>query len=110
MCLFVCPPINSLQILFDAVLECLKLAASRKHKSISFPAIGTGNLGFGEDESAQIMSQAVADFTRSYRDEMDVCFVIFHKDASAFKVVLQKCCRGIRIMSPCEPCVSRAGG
>ncbi|XP_056293612.1 protein mono-ADP-ribosyltransferase PARP9 isoform X2 [Pseudoliparis swirei] len=73
------------QILFDAVLNCLKLAALRKHKSISFPAIGTGNLGFGEDESAQIMSQAVADFTRSYRDEMDVYFVIFQKDASAFK-------------------------
>eukprot|EP00064_Thunnus_orientalis_P000423 superscaffoldBa00000021_g424 len=46
------------QILFNSVSECLSMAASRQHKSIAFPAIGTGGLGFNKKEVARIMSNA----------------------------------------------------
>uniref|UniRef100_A0A3Q1EM90 PARP n=1 Tax=Acanthochromis polyacanthus TaxID=80966 RepID=A0A3Q1EM90_9TELE len=39
-----------------------------RHKSIAFPAIGTGALGFTKPESARIMLDAVALFARSYYD------------------------------------------
>ncbi|GAA6225265.1 poly [ADP-ribose] polymerase 9-like [Lates japonicus] len=73
------------QTLFDSVLECLWTAGTSKHKTIAFPAIGTGNLGFSKQEVAQIMSNAVANFAQKYLDMMEVHFVIFPSDNSTFK-------------------------
>ncbi|PWA26198.1 hypothetical protein CCH79_00013734 [Gambusia affinis] len=50
------------QLLYSSVYECLVEATKNQHSSISFPAIGTGNLGFPKKESASIMSKAVAEF------------------------------------------------
>lgn len=97
--LSICPIFLSLKILLDSVSECLRLAASKQHNSISFPAIGTGGLGFNKKEVAQVMSDAVANFAQKFPKKMDVYFVIFHYDNETFKVVLQKYCHDIRIMS-----------
>ncbi|TDH07143.1 hypothetical protein EPR50_G00120610 [Perca flavescens] len=72
------------QILFESVSECLWLAAT-KHKSIAFPAIGTGALGFDKKEVAQIMSDAVADIAQKIPKKLEVHFVIFPSDNNTFK-------------------------
>ncbi|XP_029314246.1 LOW QUALITY PROTEIN: protein mono-ADP-ribosyltransferase PARP9 [Cottoperca gobio] len=73
------------ETLSSSVSECLWLAVRNNHKSISFPAIGTGALGFDKKEVASIMTNAVADFANKTREKMDVCFVIFHADDATYK-------------------------
>uniref|UniRef100_A0A3Q0R704 Macro domain-containing protein n=1 Tax=Amphilophus citrinellus TaxID=61819 RepID=A0A3Q0R704_AMPCI len=65
-------------------------SAAKHHKSIAFPAIGTGNLGFTKKEAACIMSEAVVDFAKTFSGKMDVYFVIFPSDSDTFQVVFQK--------------------
>lgn len=62
------------------------LAATKGHKSIAFPAIGTGALGFSKEEVAHIMSDAVDRFAQTSPKKMDVYFVIFPNDGYIFKV------------------------
>lgn len=66
------------------VLECLRKAGSN-YKSISFPAIGTGHLGFQKEEVASIMTQAVAEFAKQNMT-LDVNFVVFPKDDGMMEV------------------------
>ncbi|XP_033842510.1 protein mono-ADP-ribosyltransferase PARP9-like isoform X2 [Periophthalmus magnuspinnatus] len=73
------------QALFTSVRDCLWNAVSSKHSSIAFPAIGTGNLGFKDTEVAQLMLNAVCDFTKSYPPPLNVHFVIFPSDVDRFK-------------------------
>ena len=67
-------------------MDCLWLAAGKGHKSIAFPAIGTGALGFSKKEVADIMSEAVTRFAKKSSKKMDVYFVIFPSDVDVFKV------------------------
>lgn len=63
------------------------MAVRDGHSSIHFPAIGTGNLGFKKEDVSQIMTSAVRDFSREYRDKkINVCFVIFPKDTETLMV------------------------
>ncbi|XP_030613568.1 protein mono-ADP-ribosyltransferase PARP9 [Archocentrus centrarchus] len=78
------------QFLYTSVLDCLWMAALNKHKSIAFPAIGTGALGFSKHESAQIMSDAVVNFAQKFPEKMEVCFVIFPADNHTFQVFKEK--------------------
>ncbi|XP_038138806.1 protein mono-ADP-ribosyltransferase PARP9-like [Cyprinodon tularosa] len=73
------------QILFDATWECLLNAQKSCHNSISFPAIGTGNLGFRKQESASIMSKAVAQFAEQNQRKLDVFFVIHPSDNDTYE-------------------------
>lgn len=69
------------------VLESLKKAAE-DYESISFPAIGTGNLDFKKWEVAKIMMDAVAEFAKqNKRKKLDVYFVVFPKDNDMMKVI-----------------------
>lgn len=74
------------QILSQSVTECLWKAVTAQHKSISFPAIGTGNLGFSETEAARIMLDAVKSFSQNCPSPMAVYFVIHHSDQKVFQV------------------------
>ncbi|XDV30536.1 hypothetical protein PO909_033443 [Leuciscus waleckii] len=65
--------------LYCGVSECLR-RASWGYKSISFPAIGTGNLGFQKRDVAGIMTEAVAEFGKDNIHKLDVYFVVFPKD------------------------------
>ncbi|XP_011488250.1 poly [ADP-ribose] polymerase 9 [Oryzias latipes] len=76
---------DSQKILSQSVTECLWTAASAQHKSISFPAIGTGNLGFSETEAARIMLDAVQNFSQNCPSPMAVYFVIHHSDQKVFQ-------------------------
>ncbi|XP_020784732.2 protein mono-ADP-ribosyltransferase PARP9-like [Boleophthalmus pectinirostris] len=73
------------QVLFKSVQDCLWLAVASQHSSIAFPAIGTGNLGFGDEEAAQIMLNAVWDFFQKCVKSLNVHFVIFPSDVHRFK-------------------------
>ncbi|KAF3842871.1 hypothetical protein F7725_001720 [Dissostichus mawsoni] len=78
------------QVLGDSVTECLQNAAKDRYKSIAFPAIGTGNLGFDKKEVAWIMANAVDDFAHNCQTEIDVMFIIYPSDDQTYKVVYCK--------------------
>ncbi|KAM7407780.1 hypothetical protein PAMA_003508 [Pampus argenteus] len=92
------------KILFDSVLECLWVAASRKRRSIAFPAIGTGGLRFAKKEVATIMSAAVTTFAQNYQETMEVNFVIFPSDKDTFQA-FEKEIKSLQRQVP-EPSVS----
>ncbi|XP_007552355.1 poly [ADP-ribose] polymerase 9 isoform X2 [Poecilia formosa] len=73
------------QVLYSSVLDCLRIAAAQHYNSITFPAIGTGALGFSKAESASIMLAAVSAFAQKYLNRMDVHFVIFPTDHDTFR-------------------------
>ncbi|XP_062861474.1 protein mono-ADP-ribosyltransferase PARP9 [Trichomycterus rosablanca] len=73
------------QILNNVVQKCLEKASAKMISSISFPAIGTGNLGLRRDEVAQIMIKAVTDFAPFCDWKLNVCFVIFPKDIETIR-------------------------
>ncbi|XP_067265228.1 protein mono-ADP-ribosyltransferase PARP9 [Chanodichthys erythropterus] len=75
---------NAEKILSKGVSECLSKAAALRHKSISFPAIGTGNLGLDKYQVARIMMDAVAGFSKQSM-KLNVYFVVFPKDEEMMK-------------------------
>lgn len=71
------------------VTDCLKMASKDVFSSISFPALGTGNLGLQKDEVSQIMTTAVVKFSEVHKgSKMNIFFVIFPKDTETLKVHL----------------------
>ncbi|XP_060909814.1 protein mono-ADP-ribosyltransferase PARP9 [Labrus mixtus] len=72
------------QILFESVRGCLQLAVQYQHKSIAFPAIGTGNVGIDKRDVAQIMLNAVAKFALMCQATLEVHVVIFPPDQDTF--------------------------
>ncbi|CAJ1078799.1 protein mono-ADP-ribosyltransferase PARP9 isoform X1 [Xyrichtys novacula] len=75
----------AVQGLFNSVSECLWLAVSNKHRSITFPAIGTGALGFSGKEAAETMLKAVAEFAQKSPKPLEVSIVIFPSDSSIYQ-------------------------
>uniref|UniRef100_A0A8C4ZAL9 Macro domain-containing protein n=1 Tax=Gadus morhua TaxID=8049 RepID=A0A8C4ZAL9_GADMO len=73
-------------ILYNAIQECVKMANAERHKSIAFPAIGTGHLGFTKQEVAQIMTKAVEDSAQKMQTKMEVDFVIHPPENDTFMV------------------------
>lgn len=68
------------KILYSVIFECLREAAF-EYKSIAFPAIGTGNLGFPKYDVAQIMMDAVEYFAKQNPSKnLDIYFVVYPKD------------------------------
>lgn len=71
------------------VTKCLKIALDDGFSSISFPALGTGNLGLQKDQVAQTMTKAVVSFSEKYKgSKIRMFFVIFPKDTETLKVHL----------------------
>lgn len=71
------------------VTSCLSKVTSIRGSSISFPALGTGNLGLQKDEVAQIMTTAAVEFSKNYTgSKIKILFVIFPKDTVTLKVHL----------------------
>ncbi|MEQ2249721.1 hypothetical protein ILYODFUR_032159 [Ilyodon furcidens] len=73
------------KIFYSSVMDCLWTAATQPYISITFPAIGTGALGFSKAESATIMLQAFFDFAQSCQIKMEIYVVIFPSDHETFK-------------------------
>ncbi|XP_073711244.1 protein mono-ADP-ribosyltransferase PARP9 [Misgurnus anguillicaudatus] len=68
------------KILYRVMFECL-CDAVFAYKSIAFPAIGTGNLGFPKHDVAQIMMDAVENFAKQNPSKnLEIYFVVYPKD------------------------------
>ncbi|XP_063788871.1 protein mono-ADP-ribosyltransferase PARP9 [Pseudophryne corroboree] len=76
---------SSDHVLSQVTEECLTTAQKYGSPSISFPALGTGNIGLSRQTAAKVMTQAVVNFARKSRSNMNVYFVIYPKDKDTFK-------------------------
>ncbi|XP_076854470.1 protein mono-ADP-ribosyltransferase PARP9 [Brachyhypopomus gauderio] len=77
---------NADKILHSVVMKCLSMASKDGFSSLAFPTIGTGNLGFRNEDVSKIMMSAVQEFAQTHRGKkMDVYFVIFSQDIRAFE-------------------------
>lgn len=70
------------QDLEKIVKKCLDQAVAQGHSSIAFPALGTGNLKYPEQEVAKGMIEAVIDYAKTNPGNCitDVKIVIYLKD------------------------------
>ncbi len=73
-------------IILAATMSSLRLAESRRIKSVAFPALGTGVGGFPLSEAAEIMIGAAASFLETSSALRRVTFVLFGDEAyNAFR-------------------------
>ncbi|XP_067657091.1 protein mono-ADP-ribosyltransferase PARP14-like [Haliotis asinina] len=74
----------SLQVL---VANCLAKASDKQYRSIAFPALGTGNLGYPRDVVAKTMMETVEQFGQLNPETslQEVKIVVYHKDSATIK-------------------------
>ncbi|XP_033729454.1 uncharacterized protein LOC117318598 isoform X2 [Pecten maximus] len=67
--------------------NCLKKAEERKYKTISFPALGTGILGYPRDKVAHTMFDTVNNYFQERPDSYIECvnFVVYPRDKGTIK-------------------------
>ncbi|NXN17590.1 PAR14 polymerase, partial [Indicator maculatus] len=72
----------SLKVLGDVITKCLEIAEELSLKSITFPAIGTGNLGFPKPLVAKLLFEKVFEFSSKNRVQSlkEVHFVLYPED------------------------------
>nr|DBA19533.1 TPA: hypothetical protein GDO54_015353 [Pyxicephalus adspersus] len=68
--------------------DCLQSAHTHNSPSISFPALGTGNIGLSKQDVARIMTETVINFARKNQSTLEVNFVIFPQDRDSQQVRL----------------------
>jgi O-acetyl-ADP-ribose deacetylase (regulator of RNase III) len=75
----------------NIVCNCLeRLQQEKSLTSISFPAIGTGNLGFQSDLVARILTENASEFLiKNINANLTIKFVIYDKDVKLSKVFLR---------------------
>ncbi|XP_006905626.1 poly [ADP-ribose] polymerase 9 isoform X1 [Pteropus alecto] len=69
----------------DAVRKCLEKCLELHLTSISFPALGTGNIGVCKERAAKIMFDEVLMFACKHRKQLTVKFVIFPVEIETYK-------------------------
>ncbi len=67
------------QQLYSAYASSLKLAKSKRIKSIAFPLISSGIFGYPKSEAITIARQAIKDFLKD--NDMDIYLVVYDRDA-----------------------------
>ena len=72
----------------SAVKECLEEASKKGAKSIAFPTLGTGKLGYPGDQAASIMFSVIGRWLRNHHDSSlrEVQIIVFSKDAETLQV------------------------
>ncbi len=80
--------IFALQILSGIFKDCLHKAEDSGLTSISFPAIGTGNLGFPKDLVASVMLDEILEFSRTKQPKhlKKVVIILYTGDAQTVQV------------------------
>ncbi|XP_019506502.1 PREDICTED: poly [ADP-ribose] polymerase 14 [Hipposideros armiger] len=73
---------SSRKIMEDIIRECLAITEGLSLKSIAFPAIGTGNLGFPKTVFAELIISEVFKFSSNYQPTtlQEVCFLLHPND------------------------------
>ena len=88
MCLFFkIMSCDFLQVLRSIIQNCLTKSQSRGMRSIAFPAIGTGTLGFPHDVTAKICFEECKEFDKKNPSTClkDIHFVVYHQDQASIK-------------------------
>lgn len=77
-----------LQVLKSAVHECLDSAQKVRAKSLAFPALGTGKLGYPSDEAAKIMFTTISKWFHENQDTCirEVQIIVYSKDKDVLQV------------------------
>lgn len=65
--------------LYSAYANSLKLAKSKRIKSIAFPLISSGIFGYPKSEAITVARQAIKDFLKD--NDMDIYLVVYDRDA-----------------------------
>ncbi|XP_055746497.1 protein mono-ADP-ribosyltransferase PARP9-like isoform X2 [Salvelinus fontinalis] len=89
----ICPDRNqSFEKSFGNIIsKCLGMAQKRQLSSISFPAIGTGVLGFNKQKVAQIMMDTAVEFAQKNNGtNMDIYYVIYPADTETYRAFEDK--------------------
>ncbi|XP_041369508.1 protein mono-ADP-ribosyltransferase PARP14-like [Gigantopelta aegis] len=75
------------QLLSNLIFDCMKEASKTKCRSIAFPAMGTGNLGYPRDIVAKCMHDSINEFGNQNRNSSlrDVKIVVYDKDHATVK-------------------------
>ncbi|NWV70076.1 PAR14 polymerase, partial [Malurus elegans] len=76
------------KVLGDIITKCLEIAEELSLKSITFPAIGTGNLGFPSSVVAKLLFDKVFEFSSKNRVNSleEVHFLVHPKDTANIQV------------------------
>ncbi|NXE90764.1 PAR14 polymerase, partial [Menura novaehollandiae] len=79
---------TSSKVLGDIITKCLEIAEERSLKSITFPAIGTGNLGFPGSVVAKLLFDKVFEFSskNGVNSLEEVHFLLHPKDTDNIQV------------------------
>ncbi|XP_077330864.1 protein mono-ADP-ribosyltransferase PARP9-like [Lithobates pipiens] len=77
--------ISRLDVLKQAITQCLFTAYNYASPSISFPALGTGTIGLSKKDVAEVMMNTVLTFAVENPCSMDVYFVIYPQDTETYK-------------------------
>lgn len=79
---------SCVQILGEIFKKCLSNAEAEGMGSISFPAIGTGNLGYPKDLVASLMLDEILAFSRDKNPAklQEVVIMLFPGDAQTLQV------------------------
>jgi len=73
------------------LVRCLEYVNQKGYKSVAFPVIGTGNLGYPWKLVAKTMLDTVEDFGRKHPTSIKaVKIVVFHKDVQSLQVSIEK--------------------
>ena len=81
---------NENQLLNNAYINSLRLAAERGLKTIAFPNISTGVYGFPKEKAAQIAVEACKDFLSTSKQDMEITIVCFDdENFQYYKKLLQ---------------------
>jgi len=82
---------NEPRLLENAYKNSLKLASSKKIKSIAFPSISTGAYGYPMDDAANIALKTAIGYLRDHTDIAMVRFVLFgQKTLEVYEEKLKK--------------------
>ncbi|RXN00185.1 Poly [ADP-ribose] polymerase 14 [Acipenser ruthenus] len=94
---------NAQQILKGIIKECLQEAEKLHQTSITFPAIGTGNLGFPKPLVASVMMEQVLKFSSKWNPKhlQEVVFLVHHSDTQAVQAFIAEF-KNKKVIHPAE--------
>ncbi|XP_044522671.1 protein mono-ADP-ribosyltransferase PARP9 [Gracilinanus agilis] len=72
----------------EAVKRCLEKSCQENMNSISFPALGTGNIGLPKEEAIPIMLKEIFQFSKNHpQKKLLVNFVVYPNDYELYQVI-----------------------
>ena len=87
------PEKTTMASLRDSMVKCLKLADIHGLTSISFPAIGTGNISVGVKESSEEMLAAIAKFAQEQPASLRLIRIVIYQQhmLAVFRNAMEEC-------------------